>query len=321
VIGALLALALLGGTPAADNAEVICRFTDDRLVEISGMALSQQHPDVLWLHNDSSGGPYLYAVSATTCETLARIEVQGIEARDLEGIALGVDRQGRPVMWLGDIGDNRDTWPYVWIHRIREPSVIEDQVVRARQYRITYPGGPLNAETVLADPQSQQLWVVTKQLARGGLYALPDPLRPRAVNTAERLQEEGPLVTDGAIAPSGQQYVLRDYVNARIYRGLPPGEFVQSIELPLQVQGEAITWSADERALLVTSERDDRLMRVPIPDAFEPTTIEPSPEQPEELEQPATSDESPAWWLLIPTGIVLAGVIAGVEVMRRRSAA
>jgi len=321
VIGALLALTLL--VPPASAAETtVCRFSDDRLVEISGMALSRQHPGVLWLHNDSSHGPYLYAVSANTCETLARIEISGIEARDLEGMALGVDGKGRPVIWLGDIGDNRSSWPFVWVHRIREPQVIEDQIVQARTFRVTYPGGPLDAETLLADPRSQQLWIVTKQLARGGLYALPNP--PKKRSTTKYLQEEGPLITDGAVAPSGSQYVLRDYVNATIYRGLPPGELVTRIELPLQVQGEAITWTLDETALLITSERDDRLIRIAIPQTQAEQEPQPQPEplvevtqDPLVVDEVAPANEGAPWWIAA-AGLIVAGVIGIAELLRRR---
>lgn len=327
MIGLVLALSLLAGS--AEVAEsVVCEFDDDRLVEISGMALSRQHDDVLWLHNDSSHGPYVYAVSASTCQTLARIEVAGIEARDLEGMAVGVDGKGRAVLWLGDIGDNRDSWPFVRIHRIREPRVIEDQVVKARTYEVRYPGGPLNAETLLADPMSQQLWIVTKQLARGGLYALPDP--PRKRNTVEYLSEQGPLITDGAISPTGDQYVLRDYVNATIFRGRPPGEPVLTIELPLQVQGEAITWTADGKALLITSERDDRLIKVSLPDTSMPQTSNPEMPSTEPVQEPDqvlpvesaqdVVDASPSngWWLLAVLGAITAGFIGVTEFFRRR---
>lgn len=320
VISALLAISLLGA-PAATAETVVCRFTDDRLVEISGMAVSRQHANVLWLHNDSSHGPYLYAVDANTCETIARIEVAGIEARDLEGMAVGVDDKDRPVIWLGDIGDNRDTWPFVWIHRIREPAVLVDQVVKARTYQVTYPGGPLNAEALLADPTSQKLWIVTKQLARGGLYALPDP--PRKRNSAEYVREEGPLITDGAIAPSGQKYVLRDYVNATIYQGLPPGERVMRIELPLQVQGEAITWTADESALLITSERDDRLIRVAI-DEPEPSAAPDADPAPLPVEIPdieTLSQEPASESAMVPIAVVAViavMVLGAAELLRRR---
>lgn len=304
----------------ASEPEVVCRFSDDRLVEISGITRSQVHPNVLWLHNDSSYGPYLYAVDGSDCTTLARIEIRGIEARDLEDIASGIDAAGRPVLWLGDIGDNRDSWPFVWVHRVREPSELVDQVVRARTYRFTYPDGSHDAEALLADPNSQQLWIVTKKLARGTMYALPDPLRPKRVNTALPLGQVGALVTGGAISPDGKRYVLRDYVNAVIYQSPPRGVELARIELPLQAQGEAITWTADGSALLIASERDDRLIRVPV-------DLSQSPEQSEEVivatEPPAARPEEASdtpWIALGLAAAAVGAVLVVAEAIRRRGA-
>ena len=257
--------ALVAGGPARAADDVVCRFTDARLDEISGMAPSLRHSGVLWLHNDSSGGPRLYAVDSRTCRTLATITVRGARARDWEGMASGHDSRGRPVLWIGDIGDNRDSWPSVEVLRVIEPPVLRDRSVAARTYRFTYDDMPHNAETLLADPARPRLWVVTKQLARGGLYALPVPLRATGVQRATRLRSEGGLITDGAVSPTGDRYVLRDYVNAMVYEGLPPGREIARIPLPIQVQGEAIAWAPDGRSLLVTSERDDRLIRISLP--------------------------------------------------------
>lgn len=242
--------------------EVVCRFDDPRLDEISGMAMSLAHPGVLYLHNDSSGGPYLYATSATTCKVIARLELKGAQARDFEAMGAGRDAKGRPVLWIADMGDNLDSWSQVEVLRIREPARLVDQVLVPRTYPFTYEDRPHNAEALLADPRSPRLWVVTKQLARGSLYALPVPMRRDRVNIATPIRVEGGIITDGAISPDGSRYVLRDYFDAVIYQGLPPGREIKRIYLPLQPQGEAITWSADGRSLLIASERDERLLRI-----------------------------------------------------------
>jgi hypothetical protein len=250
---------------AAAQTLIVCSFKDPRFTEISGIATSTQHPHTIWLHNDSSGGPFIYAVDSRTCATRATIKITGAKARDFESIAVGSDKRGRPVIWLGDIGDNRDNWPNVEVLRILEPANLNSQSVSAKTFRFTYRDRSHNAETLLADPFKPLLWVVTKQLAHGSLYALPDPLRPNVVNIASKLRAEGGLITDGAISPDGTKYVLRDYVDAVVYSGLPPGREIARIALPYQFQGEAITWSADSRSLLIASERDDRLLKVNIP--------------------------------------------------------
>ena len=69
-------------------------------------------------------------------------------------------------------------------------------------------------------------------------------------------------MTDGSVSPDGTRFALRDYVDAEVFDGLPPGADAQTVYLPLQLQGEAMTWTQDGAALLVASERDDRLLRV-----------------------------------------------------------
>ena len=257
--------ALLGSAvpPAATASEAsfapVCRF-DSSFTEVSGLAASTQHPGILWLHEDSGGGPRLYAINSVTCKTVASLRIKGARARDFEAIAMGKMPDGSPAIWLGDIGDNLDSWPYVEMLRIREPLVLSSGDVRAKTLRFTYSDQPHNAEALLA--YGSRLWVVTKQLARGGLYRLPQPLSAKKVNVATRVRTETGLVTDGAISPDGSRYILRDYFDAQLFTGLPPGSPGQVIELPAQVQGEAITFSADGSALFVASENDRRLFRM-----------------------------------------------------------
>lgn len=267
---AMVLLAAYGAAPAYadDGPRVLCRFDDARLDEISGITWSARHPGVYWLHNDSGGGPYLYAVDGTTCRTLARIRIAGIGARDMEAIATGVDPQGRPVLWVGDIGDNNDDWPEVRVHAVREPAELVDQEVRATTYRFTYADGSHNAEALLASPTDARVWVVTKQLARGSVWRVP--LRRSGVATASKEATVGGLVTDGAVSPDGARFVLRDYLGARLFAWPPSNASVtggERIALPAQPQGEAISFTADGSALVTASERDDALWLVPLPAA------------------------------------------------------
>lgn len=279
------------------------------------MTLSLRHPDVLWLHNDSSGGPYIYAVSSTTCRTLATVTLSGIDARDIEAIASGRDAKGRPVLWIADLGDNLDSWPEVRLHRIREPKLLVDQSIMPKTFTVTYRDRPHNAEALLADPHSTQLWIVTKQLAHGRLYKLPARLSSTDINIAKPIRDEGGLVTDGAISPDGTRYVLRDYVNVTIFDGLPPGDLAETVGLPIQPQGEAVTWTADGRALLIASERDTRLLRVEVPgvSVAPSTSVDPSPAEvasaiPEPSASAAAAEPAKGFPVAIP--LVVTGLVA-----------
>ena len=333
IVGLMAAVVVSPPAAAEDGVTTVCRFSDERLTEISGMTLSLRHPDVIWLHNDSSGGPYIYAVDATTCETLARVTIAGIDARDIEAIASGRDAKGRAELWIADIGDNLDSWPDVRLHRFREPKSLVDQTVTPTTFRFTYRDRPHNAEALLVDPHSTRVWIVTKQLAHGRLYKLPKRLSTTRVNVAKPIGQEGGLVTDGAVSPDGSRYVLRDYVNASVFDGLPPGQLAETIGLPIQPQGEAVTWTADGRSLLIASERDNRLLRVEVPsvapmptatpDASAAASAAPSapPSSPEAPDSPAASSLGIAVAAVVVLVFVAVVVVIAVAGGRRRRGA
>lgn len=325
LLALLVAAPALAAAPAhaADDPEVVCRITDERLAEVSGITWSAKHDGVWWVHSDSGNGPYVYALDGGTCDVLARVRVSNIDARDLEAIGTGVDPQGREVLWLADIGDNRDSWPEVRLHAILEPSRLVDQQVRATTYRLTYPDQPHNAEAILVSPTSAEVWVVTKQLARGAVYRVP--LSTSGVATAKRVGEVGGLVTDAAMAPDGSRFVIRDYFAAKLFDApVSPASLDAGtpLALPDQPQGEAISFTRDGSALVVASEDDDRLLRVEVEAAASPTpsvspsSVEPSTSATSSPAEP--SDDGPGALRigLATLAVLLAGV--GVVLASRR---
>lgn len=338
VVAAVAAAISAAPGATAVESEVVCRFSDDRFTEISGMTYSQRHDGVLYLHNDSSGGPSIYAVDGSTCATLATLRIDGIEARDLEAIGSGRDAKGRPILWLADIGDNRDSWPDVRLHRVREPARLSDATLDSVTFRFTYPDRPHNAEALLSDPDSGRVWVVTKQAARGRIYALPERPRRDRVNIARPVGRAGAFVTDGSVSPDGSRFVLRDYVDAEIRDGLPPGGTPQRVYLPIQFQGEAVTWTPDGRDLLVASERDDRLIRVPlagtsaalssasgqlaVPIGAESARQVTTREEDEAVDEARAEREETAWTYIFLGAVFVVGAVVlfvVTEVRRRRA--
>jgi hypothetical protein len=276
---ALLCLALPASAQEVAGAEVALRLQDPRIQESSGMALGRRHPEVLWTHNDSGHRAELYAVGADG-RTLATLTLAGVAARDWEGMAAGRDERGRPALFVGDIGDNNGVWPEVAVYRVGEPARLRDATVPAVRYRLRYADGPHDAEALLVDPRGDRLYVATKGLTGGGLYRAPARLAGDRVNVLQRVARVPPVVTDGAFAPSGRGFVLRDYQGAFVYTA--PGRRVAAFELPLQFQGESITVSADGRSVLAGSEGpDSEVWRVPLPEPVvarvAPTTTRPPP--------------------------------------------
>jgi hypothetical protein len=258
-----LALPASARAQEGEDATVALRLQDPRIYESSGLALSRRHQDVLWTHNDSGDHPRLYAVGAEG-RTVATLILAGVDARDWEALAAGRDDRGRPALFVGDIGDNNGVWPDVSVYRVPEPARLRDVTVPAVRYRLRYPDGSHDAEALLVDPRSNRLYVATKDVAGGGLYRAPAPLRTDRVNVLRRVARVPPAVTDGAFLPGGRGLVLRDYQAAYVYTA--PGRRVGAFELPLQFQGESLTVTADGRSVLAGSEGpESEVWRVPIP--------------------------------------------------------
>ncbi len=108
-------------------------FHSPRLVESSGVAVSRAYPGVLWTHNDSGDGPYLYATDLRGTDRSALL-LPGAQAIDWEDMSLGpcpvaFPLQPRPprsnaptCIYLADTGDNMEFRPFVTIYAIPEPA-------------------------------------------------------------------------------------------------------------------------------------------------------------------------------------------------------
>lgn len=315
---AALVLAPPVAVAASTSTDVICEFTDPRLTEISGMAPSTLHPGVMWVHNDSGDEAKLYALRLSDCSIVGELTLRGVSARDFEGMAAGVDSQGRSVLWVGDIGDNRDSWTDVSIYRVREPKKLSERLDNAsgkvQQFRFTYEDRPHNAEAILADPTSQQIWIVTKQLASGSIYALPKKMKKSGVNIAKKIGPASGLITDGAMKPDGTGFVLRDYFDAQFFDGRPKGVLAEETELPAQPQGEAIAWLPGEDAVVIASEGDNRLLRVQ-----RPSVIEQGPTPDADLVAGvAVQVKSINYVVLIGVSVGVIILVTGFSLMRRR---
>lgn len=254
--------------PSDGDSMLECKVGDDRLTEISGIAASAQHPGILWTHNDSGDGPRVYALDAKTCEIRATVTMSGIDVTDVEAIAVGQDSKGQPVIWVADIGGNTVRRSNVWLHSFAEPAQIRDQQVKVSSSAITYSDAPGDSESLLVEPTPNgRMWIVSKrQSSQGKFYALPAGFGPGSRSaTVEPVGAAPWLATDASFSPQGGQFVIRTYIGARMYQGVPPGSDERGLDVPSQGQGEAITFSADATSVYTISEgANAALWRTPV---------------------------------------------------------
>ena len=325
--GAALAVAgasagVLSPAPAhaADGDRTAFTIRDPRITESSGLAASALHPGVVYTHNDSGGVPKIFALGPDG-RVRAVLTVGGASARDWEAIALGKDDRGRPAIFVADIGDNLGgAWPYVTVYRIPEPARLRSRTLRATAFKIKYADGPRNAETLMINPKTNRLYIASK-LFGGKIYEAPRRLRTSGFNVMRKVGDAPAIATDGAFSPDGRTCVIRTYFGARLYSVRPdgrPGRTLKSIDLPVQAQGESVTYTADGTSLLVGSEgKNQPVYRVPLPDEARPSPAPP----PKEAQSAGGTEEGHRDATNTRVGLFLALGIAGAVgsgLLRRR---
>lgn len=263
----------LYGTPTT-----IANLKNPAINESSGLAASRSNPNIYWTHNDSGDGPLVYAFDATG-ESRGVFRVAGAQARDWEDMAVGPGpTQASSYLYLGDIGDNNKARSEIVVYRVPEPKLTAADKNSSKSnpritaagdaIRLRYPDGKFDAETLLVHPTSGNLYIVTKVILRNAtIYEARAPLVPGKVITMKRIGDiKVPsligALTGGSISPDGRRVALCDYLQG--YEVVLPRssknfndiwrQTVTPFKLGQREQGEAITYRADGKALLVTSE-------------------------------------------------------------------
>jgi len=248
----LLGLGVPGGAAAAEgDGEPLFAFADREIAESSGLV---DAGDVVHTVNDSGSGPVLYTVDVSTGATTGRTTFTDGEVVDVEALAPGRDR----TVWVGDIGDNAASRDSVSLYRVRPGQG------GAARLDLTYPDGPRDAEALLAHPRTGRLFVVSKTVFGGTVYAVPAGAAPGETTTLREFARVTGLVTDGAFLPDGRHVVLRSYGTATVY-SFPGFEPRDTVALPEQRQGEAIAVGADGRVLLSSEGVGAEVLQVVLP--------------------------------------------------------
>jgi hypothetical protein len=246
----------------------IATMDDDTMVEISGIAMSRLNPGLAWIHND---GPQtqLYLVSTNGLSYGLFEFVQA--TTDFEDIAIGPGPiPGTDYVYGGDIGDNASTRTDIKIFRFVEPVVTEpsSDVTPVNETVITmvYPDGPHNAEALLVDPITGDLFVASKETGVFHLYKATQAQLNSGQIVQLALVQSGDFgpVSGGDISPDGTKIVLRHENEARLWHRRA-GESVENalaraseripvIGEPLEPNGEGIGFGPDSKSYYTISE-------------------------------------------------------------------
>ncbi len=251
---------------------------DPAVQESSGMAWGRRN-GVIWTHNDSGNGTWLFAFD-TSGQRVARVKVAGARNHDWEDMG-SFTMDGKDYLLIGDIGDNAHRRRQCTLYLLEEPAIDANggsrtpSVPIAQAIRFGYEDGAHDCEAVAVDPTSRTVILVTKKLGFWcNAYALALPEKPTDEKlTAKKLAAvEAPVVTAMDISPDGRRAVVCTYGEAWEFARGPDMTWAKAfaepprrIAMPDRKQGEALCYGADGKTLYATSEKlPTPLWRVPV---------------------------------------------------------
>jgi len=246
--------------PAFGTATTRCEVTDPRLPEISGLATDG---DALLAMDDGGDRVQVFVLDGSCAVT--RVRTADVDPYDPEDMALAADG----TIWLEDAGDNREeraTVAMIGLHPDGSTTVT----------RLTYPDGAHDTESLLLAPDGTPYLVTKEVLGASSVYRPDGPLVDGATQPMSEVADlgftltgtpGGPvgragqlLATGGAVSADGAFLALRTYTDAYVWP-LTGSDVVGALRrtpvrvaLPPSPQGEAITFAANDRDLVVSGE-------------------------------------------------------------------
>ncbi|MFC2083548.1 lamin tail domain-containing protein [Bacteroidota bacterium] len=241
----------------------------DEVVEASGIVASRKYQNVLWTHNDRNNQNRIFSLN-TRGRHLGIYYLDGIDNRDWEDIAIGPGPvEGLSYLYIGNFGDNFAEYNLKYIYRIVEPEVsfnqesVETTIYDVETIILQYPDGVRDAETLLLDPITKDLYIISKREFEDiRVYRAPYPQLTNEVVIMEHVKTllHSQLV-GGDVSMTGNEILLKDYSTLFYWQRdtqKPLWEAFDTDPLILpyitEVQGEAVCWSNYETGYFTISE-------------------------------------------------------------------
>ncbi len=231
------------------------------LIEASGIVISIANPGYLWTHEDKSNTNEIFLLNAATGETVASYELVGIFNRDWEDIEIGpgpVD--GVNYIYLGEIGDNDRVYNGYEIYRFEEPVFEESHrgqktsiSTEIETIKFRYPDRlKHDVETLLLDPWTKDLFLVTKRDFFSIIYVLPYPQSTEETMEPIRVGEfPFTRAVGGNISLDGAEMLIKTYDHIMYWERSEEESMVEMFKKtpklapynPTEPQGEAICFN------------------------------------------------------------------------------
>jgi hypothetical protein len=252
-----------GNTPGFTATPQEFLVSEPSINESSGIADSKANAGYLWVEQDSGNPPDLGLLQHNGT-FLKYIHLANVVNRDWEDLVLSTGpKPGIQYLYIAETGDNLLVHPDYAIYRLEEPLAATDTVQYVDRISFYYPDGSHNAEAILVDPASKDIYIITKTELKSKIFRLSYPYSTTVMNKAE---EVGLLpynyAVSAAISPAGDEIVIKTY-DAVYYYPRKTGETILqslskkpvSLSYTQEPQGEAIVFDNNDSGFYTLSEK------------------------------------------------------------------
>ena len=247
-----------------DNVPKLFPITPGVIDEASGIADSYANAGFLWVELDSGNPPVLHLLKHDG-KIGKPVFLKGVANRDWEDIVLSDGPEdGKKYLYIAETGDNNQTYGQYTIYRLIEPKASEDSISSVDKISFKYPDGSHDAEAILVDASSKDIYIITKRDNLSKLYKLSySNYKNSGLHTATFILDlpyKG--VVSAALSPAQDEIMVKTYGKIYYYKRKPGESVEQALSqsytiLPYQVeaQGEAICFSNAHDGFFTLSER------------------------------------------------------------------
>jgi hypothetical protein len=243
--------------------KLLGRFTDQRLLEVSGLAPAGGK-GLFWALNDSNNEPKLFQIDRSA--KIRRAYTVPFANVDWEDLA-AFDSAGMRYLLVADVGDNEAVRPNIQLQLLREPR--GKSVKWLATTTVTYPDGPRDCESMVVDTAGQRVLLLSKRDYPARLYSVPLTFTSskqtasflRTIRLPQPTTSEIKLFpgygqfrsqpTSMAFNPASRELVVLTYRYAYLFtpdQHGPAGYSLspQLVKIPLLNQAEAITFAGPD---------------------------------------------------------------------------
>ncbi len=238
---------------------------DDQLHEASGLVESIANPKYLWTLNDSGNPAEVFLINQKATIKLI-CKLKGIDNRDFEDITMGAGPDStKNYIYVGDIGDNLERYKIKLIYRFEEPVLGAEEEILISTFdtlQIQLPDGVRDSETMMVEPYSKDLYLVSKLEDSVRVYQIPFPFQKNLMVANRVATIPYFKVVAGSISDNGSEVLLKDYDHIYYFRNetnVPLPKLLQQqptlLAYDRERQGEAIAWARDGSGYYTLSEK------------------------------------------------------------------